>query len=781
MFNKDGKSGKSGGLYLRGRITGDYLTRTSGGWAKGNGKSFIYFKDNPIDKPSKLIYTYNLNGDKLSTKGTIGEHQLVVENSTVHVGGVIPLRSRSDYPGTPALVNVTIKNKGVVVADNNEVDLPFVKNPLYFMDPKNDEDSDLRSLTLNVGGVLGNTYYKNRNFKERPVNEGTSLVVKPFATFNNLVLEAGTLVLPKQSPYMLKGYTYSNQLITKQPEVIENKHRLFQSVETRSLQPGDGIVLYEVDPLGESFEGWLNKSGYIFNHEAVEHTGKVPVALKFADDRSYTLEEARKLVGTIVAISVNGGEGLDFVPYAPIAISPTVYWEFNIKKETSTENVFVGVSELLTDKDNKAVVYRIVDGKTIDKIDEVKPLPPEEKDTGKPEVNIRQPPKEYVFVKEPFENSSSDTENSGSGEQNGSDKEGSNNSGGNGDHSNTGNGKTSGGSDNNQDDQSNLSNETPTVHAYDSLSKVGIQALYRMQDTYQQRMGNIQTLNADGLTPWVRLTGADIAYKGLDSLESKFTRFEFGVNKGFEFSGLNNAIGVSVFDIETNNELSLGKFKERDLGVGLSWTLLTPTGSYLDVSARGARSTMKDTTWWAKGQSLSGELELDKLYPMELQAGKTWMSSISAEIGHRFAVASDCYITPTFQVQYGRIGSRNGSLKVGAFNYSVNWKPMNSLLTRVGAEAGHNFKWSGNEGNVYVRAEVLNESLAKVRFDMINETNHQGDVTREHSLKKTWVNLGTGFSSTLGKAWVVHGDIQTSIKSDIRHDWRIDLGVKYRF
>lgn len=301
-----------------------------------------------------------------------------------------------------------------------------------------------------------------------------------------------------------------------------------------------------------------------------------------------------------------------------------------------------------------------------------------------------------------------------------------------------------------------------TVDTIDSVTLTDYY-LWRLEnETLYQRMGEVRD-RADLEGGWVRLLGGK---NSLDKGNYYFKHKYYGIQLGFDH----------VFNKEDGGSWILGggltythgKTDLRNSGNGKNWLgTLSLYGvkkfnneAYLDFIFKASRIHHDYT-------AISDRMRY-------ISKGKyhTYAYQIGAEAGKKFMLNDEWYVDPQLQINYGHI---KGSKYRTNTDINVRTSGLNSLIGRAGISIGREFK----EGSAFVKVDALREFSAKYKatYSLDSGAKNRSEI----NLKDTWGEVTVGGTYNFSKDVFGFAQVKRSFASDIKQEYRADIGLRYVF
>ena len=301
-----------------------------------------------------------------------------------------------------------------------------------------------------------------------------------------------------------------------------------------------------------------------------------------------------------------------------------------------------------------------------------------------------------------------------------------------------------------------------TVDAIDSVILTDYY-LWRLEnETLYQRIGEVRD-RADLEGGWLRLLGGK---NSLDKGNYYFKHKYYGIQLGFDHV-FNKEEGGSWI-LGAGLTYTHGKTDLKNSGNGKNWLgTLSLYGvkkfnndAYLDLIFKASRIHHHYTV-------LS-----DGMRYISTGRYHTYAYQIGAEVGKKYMLNDEWYIDPQLQLNYGHI---KGAKYRTSSDINVRTSGLNSLIGRAGISVGREFK----EGSAFVKLDALREFSAKYKTAYSLDS---GPKTKtEISLKDTWGEITVGGSYNFRKDVFGFAQVKRSFASDVKQEYRADIGLRYVF
>lgn len=282
----------------------------------------------------------------------------------------------------------------------------------------------------------------------------------------------------------------------------------------------------------------------------------------------------------------------------------------------------------------------------------------------------------------------------------------------------------------------------------DGQSIATLQWRHEMNDL-TKRMGELRDGPA-GIGAWARLYGSEQEY-GKKNVTLRSTSVQVGADYqigewtvGGAFSYTNGSVDYAQGsgDADTYGFAAYG-----------SW--FAQNGMFLDLIAKYSR--------------LSNDFEIaDMKGSIDNNA-----YSFSAEFGWRFDLAKTLFVEPQVELTYGRILGDNAT---ASNNVRIEQEDFDSLLGRVGLRAG--FKCPNDRGTVYVRVSGVHDFKGEsdVRY-----SSSKASTTVHDDIGGSWVEYALGANVNITPSTYTYVDLERTSGSDVKENWRWNIGLRTVF
>ena len=273
-----------------------------------------------------------------------------------------------------------------------------------------------------------------------------------------------------------------------------------------------------------------------------------------------------------------------------------------------------------------------------------------------------------------------------------------------------------------------------------------------------RRMGALRAGGASGA--WVRGYGGRTEF-GSYPTEGRYSGVQVGIDRAASLHGGTLFMGVAASTSSgtaRNNALD-GSHRAHFFGVYGSY--MGKRGDYLDAIVKYGRMT-NDATAVFDGTAYTGGYGVNG-----------W--NISVEYGHRIAINPHFYWTPQVELNYGRIGAADYTMRAGSLSGAhIANDAVTTLVGRIGTQIG----CEDEHGTVYLKLGYLREFKGDLHM---RAQYGSTSIDRSYSARDSYFEYGLGFTRRVGRA-DIYGELSRTAGADaIREKWKANLGVRIEF
>ena len=273
-----------------------------------------------------------------------------------------------------------------------------------------------------------------------------------------------------------------------------------------------------------------------------------------------------------------------------------------------------------------------------------------------------------------------------------------------------------------------------------------------------RRMGGLRADGASGA--WVRGYGGRTEF-GSYPTEGRYSGVQVGIDRAASLHGGTLFMGgaVSTSTGTARNSALDGSHRAHFFGVYGSY--MGKRGDYLDAIVKYGRMT-NDATAVFDGTAYTGGYGVNG-----------W--NISVEYGHRIAITPHFYWTPQVELNYGRIGAADYTMRAGSLSGAhIANDAVTTLVGRIGTQIG----CEDEHGTVYLKLGYLREFKGDLHM---RAQYGSTSIDRSYAARDSYFEYGLGFTRRVGRA-DLYGEFSRTAGADaIREKWKANLGVRIEF
>lgn len=226
-------------------------------------------------------------------------------------------------------------------------------------------------------------------------------------------------------------------------------------------------------------------------------------------------------------------------------------------------------------------------------------------------------------------------------------------------------------------------------------------------------------------------------------------------------SGWHTGVAFDYRDGDSDYLLG-GKGDDKLYSLGVYGQKTMDDGSYVKVAAKAGRVENEYTVY--------NELRLKALKGDY----KASAYGVTAEYGKTFGTGR-AYVTPKVSLAWASVGSKDYTARAGSDTISIDQESYNSLVGRLGFEAGVEHA----RGGFYAGLAVAHEFDGDISADYDAE-----DGGKKHTSfdgEDTWVELVLGGRYKLSDASQLYADFARDFGGDFEHQWKLNAGIRFSF
>ena len=301
----------------------------------------------------------------------------------------------------------------------------------------------------------------------------------------------------------------------------------------------------------------------------------------------------------------------------------------------------------------------------------------------------------------------------------------------------------------------------PALRAADLLMDMALAQLSAWRgenNDLHRRMGALREGGEPGA--WVRGYGGRNEF-GSYPTTGRYSGVQVGIDRAASLHGGTLFMGVAASTSSgtaRNSDLD-GSHRAHFFGVYGSY--MGKRGDYLDAIAKYGRMT-NDATAVFDGTAYTGGYGVNG-----------W--NISVEYGRRMPLRDHFYWTPQAELNYGRIGAADYTMRAGSLpGAHIANDAVTTLVGRIGAQIGY----EDERGTVYLKLGFLHEFKADLHMRAAYGAT---SIDRSYSARDSYFEYGVGFARRVGRA-DIYGELSRTAGADaISEKWKANLGVRVEF
>ena len=301
----------------------------------------------------------------------------------------------------------------------------------------------------------------------------------------------------------------------------------------------------------------------------------------------------------------------------------------------------------------------------------------------------------------------------------------------------------------------------PALRAADLLMDMALAQLSAWRgenNDLHRRMGALREGGEPGA--WVRGYGGRNEF-GSYPTTGRYSGVQAGIDRAASLHGGTLFMGVAASTSSgtaRNSDLD-GSHRAHFFGVYGSY--MGKRGDYLDAILKYGRMT-NDATAVFDGTAYTGGYGVNG-----------W--NISVEYGHRIAITPHFYWTPQVELNYGRIGAADYTMRAGSLpGAHIANDAVTTLVGRIGTQIGY----EDERGTVYLKLGILHEFKADLHMRAAYGAT---SIDRSYTARDSYFEYGVGFARRVGRA-DIYGELSRTAGADaISEKWKANLGVRVEF
>ena len=274
-----------------------------------------------------------------------------------------------------------------------------------------------------------------------------------------------------------------------------------------------------------------------------------------------------------------------------------------------------------------------------------------------------------------------------------------------------------------------------------------------------------RNMEEDGL--WARTYGGKDSYgaTGID-----ITNQYWGMQVGYDKVYPEGVIAGAAIDYQTGD--SNYTYQDEDFGtvtgntgkskvysIGLYGSKDLGNQDHFDLTVKAGSVGNDFTVYNGIGNELKGNYR-NRAY------------SISSRYGKRFG-SDKKYIEPQLQMTWSHVDANHFTAHSGEEELQIGQGSFDSVVGRIGVEAGRNGKY----GTFYGKLDLAHEFNGAVRGTYYADDG--GSKQTEVSMKDTWIEATMGTTLQLGENGTAYFDVSRTFGGDYEQEWKVNGGVRF--
>lgn len=274
-----------------------------------------------------------------------------------------------------------------------------------------------------------------------------------------------------------------------------------------------------------------------------------------------------------------------------------------------------------------------------------------------------------------------------------------------------------------------------------------------------------RNMEEDGL--WARTYGGKDSY---DATGIDITNQYWGVQVGYDKVYPEGVIAGAAIDYQTGN--SNYTYQDEDFGsvtgntgkskvysIGLYGSKDLGNQDHFDLTVKAGSVGNDFTVYNGIGNELKGNYR-NRAY------------SISSRYGKKFGSDKN-YIEPQLQMTWSHVDANRFTAHSGEEELQIGQGSFDSVVGRVGLEAGRHGKY----GTFYGKLHLAHEFNGAVRGTYYADDG--GLKETDVSMKDTWIEATVGTTLQLGENGTAYFDVSRTFGGDYEQEWKVNGGVRF--
>ena len=274
-----------------------------------------------------------------------------------------------------------------------------------------------------------------------------------------------------------------------------------------------------------------------------------------------------------------------------------------------------------------------------------------------------------------------------------------------------------------------------------------------------------RNMEEDGL--WARTYGGKDSY---DATGIDITNQYWGVQVGYDKVYPEGVIAGAAIDYQTGD--SNYTYQDEDFG---TVTGNTGKSKVYSIGLYGSKDLGNQDHFdlTVKAGSVGNDFTVYNGIANELKGNyRNRAYSISSRYGKRFG-SDKKYIEPQLQMTWSHVDANRFTAHSGEEELQIGQGSFDSVVGRIGFEAGRNGKY----GKFYGKLDLAHEFKGAVRGTYYADDG--GSKQTEVSMKDTWIEATMGTTLQLGENGTAYFDVSRTFGGEYEQEWKVNGGVRF--
>lgn len=281
----------------------------------------------------------------------------------------------------------------------------------------------------------------------------------------------------------------------------------------------------------------------------------------------------------------------------------------------------------------------------------------------------------------------------------------------------------------------------------------------------ERRLGDLRIgggSDENGL--WAKVGAGCMSYEENNTdFRTRFNEYHIGYDHAVGNAGWRAGTSVSYIDGKSTYENGTGDNDVTNFHVYATKTM--KDGSYLDIIGRFSHAKNKYHVLNNAGNKLDANYGTNGY-------------GLSAEYGKRFVKDSGFYVEPQAELTWGRLSGKSYDADTdygGGIALHVDQDAFDSLIGRIGV----GFGLVKERSSIYAKISLLHEFQGD--FDTKYTAKGEPSNATHMDFGGTWVSAMFGGTYQLADRANFYGYLEKTYGSDLKTDWRYNVGVRFTF